>query len=90
MVELSVEHEVFCHFFSKRKTCHDFLGMFRYFCELNVALQGHSFHTLFIFNIPFPDGFADITREKTELKRLVSTKYKVLFISNVLFLQCLW
>ena len=23
LVELSVEHEFFCHFFSKRKTCHD-------------------------------------------------------------------
>ena len=22
LVELSVEHEFFCHFFSKRKTCH--------------------------------------------------------------------
>ena len=22
LVELSVEHELFCHFFSKRKTCH--------------------------------------------------------------------
>ena len=24
-VELSVEHEFFCHFFSKRKTCHELL-----------------------------------------------------------------
>ena len=23
LVELSVEHEFFCHFFSKRKTCHE-------------------------------------------------------------------
>ena len=23
LVELSVEHEFFCHFFYKRKTCHD-------------------------------------------------------------------
>ena len=26
LVELSVEHEFFCHFFSKRKTCHDCSG----------------------------------------------------------------
>ena len=28
LVELSVEHEFFCHFFSKRKTCHGALMQF--------------------------------------------------------------
>ena len=29
LVELSVEHEFFCHFFSKRKTCHDYTKLLK-------------------------------------------------------------
>ena len=42
LVELSVEHEFFCHFFSKRKTCHVLVFVqtsSRYFFSFNLILK---------------------------------------------------
>ena len=48
-VELSVEHDFFCHFFSKRKTCHDKVTIpWPLFCDYTLLTLDTKYSISFI------------------------------------------
>ena len=49
LVELSVEHEFFCHYFSKRKTCHEKIRMTLYKLDAGEQIGVSLFKTCLQF-----------------------------------------